>query len=128
MDADAVFIATQCGLNNVINSTLRLSSQSFHEFHPPPAAIRTGPKRGSSIKVSGIVVGKDIDKQTIEGVYSPDRDELQRVSHINGHANKNVDDKSYVDYIKQLSTVDQKRLYKVYKYDFDIFGYNHTVE
>ncbi|KAK4304224.1 hypothetical protein Pmani_023857 [Petrolisthes manimaculis] len=60
MDMDAVFIAAQCGLSHIINSTLRLSPDSTHKLHPSPAQNRIGTKDDISVKGLGTVVGRDI--------------------------------------------------------------------
>ncbi|XP_071551795.1 uncharacterized protein [Panulirus ornatus] len=137
MDADTSFIANQCGLSHIINHNLVLNPSSLKEkanltemstkddAHHDQSTLESlksrykfeeiseDKKSKASNDIEAIALKKDVDNNQSPESEAQRKSKRQHLLQI-----------SYEDYLSELTHDDLQRLYKIYKFDFEIFGYN----
>nr|XP_053647520.1 carbohydrate sulfotransferase 8-like [Cherax quadricarinatus] len=120
MESDTRFIADQCGLGQIINYSMKLN----------PSTLETdGNSTENMVNQMQKQTVKEFISQKIQDdgkmIKSEDKSPKKEVAiSETDENNKLLLQKSYADYLSQLSSEDLQRLYNVYKFDFEIFGYS----
>lgn len=138
MDSDTRFIAKQCGLSHKIDPSMILNPSSLQENKAN--LMENGMKENTNLHIRSAIQGfKSRDELEVRNEHKKTKqsDDIKgtvlRKDTENKYAPESVTEKakrqyllqkSYADYISELSRQDLKRLYKIYKLDFEIFGYN----
>lgn len=129
MEADTNFIASQCGLSDVIRPGTMLNPSNVQLEEEEEEEINNTEMSISSSLIHGKENRTLLEVSTLEKanmVEFKDNNDIQsslEMTGNDGNEKKDSGSESYSNYYEEFSKEELQRLYEIYRFDFEIFGY-----
>ncbi|KAK7069861.1 hypothetical protein SK128_024291 [Halocaridina rubra] len=126
MESDTRFIASQCGLSDIIRTETLMNPSLQEEEEENSHDSKNSVIQNFSLPMENIKYSSRLD----DSAKSPDMEnEYKNLTSLSIKDSDAKDvtktgSKTYPEYIKELSSEEMERLYQIYRFDFEIFGYD----